>query len=241
MNPYCILTLSKFSDQFQRLINNLYETCPKLSKESIYVVDDGLTESVKIQWPVHYTPGKIPFIFARNFNLGIQQIPPGHDVFFIGDDAVLLTKNGIDKLAGIAYQHPRIGMTAPVISGSVGNYFQQFGVLQKPTLREELQLLPGYNPSLIFIAVYIKRELIDQVGPIPESLVGYGFEDNYFSMKLEKLGYTWAIDPSIIVYHGWGPYSAASSYLRSGQDPTELMEINRKIYKKIQEEAEGSL
>lgn len=236
MNSFCILTLSKYGDQFERLIKTLFETHPDLKLDQIYVVDDGLDESIKEKWKVHYIQGEKPFIFARNFNLGIKNIPSHLDVFFIGDDVMPLTVNAIDLLAKTVYSRKELGMAAPVVCGSVGNFYQQFGALQKPTTREELQTLPAYNSTLIFIAVYLKRELIDKVGPIPESLVGYGFEDNYYSLIMGRQGYTWLIDPTVLVYHGWGKYPAASSYLRSGQNPTELMEINRQIFKKISED-----
>lgn len=233
MNPFCILTLSKFGDQFNRLMKTLFETHPNLKPEQVYVVDDGLDSSVKEKWPVHYIEGKKPFIFARNFNIGINHIPLNLDVFFIGDDVMPLTVNAVECLAQAVYKRTDFGMAAPAVCGSVGNFYQQFGALQHPTTREELQTLPAYNSALIFIAVYIKRELIDKVGPIPETLVGYGYEDNYYSLMMEKKGYTWLIDPTVLVYHGWGQFPAASSYLRSGQNPTELMKINRQIFKKI--------
>ncbi len=90
----------------------------------------------------------------------------------------------------------------------------------------------------MFVAVYLKRELIDVVGDISESLVGYGFEDNFYSMQMEKFNFTWIIDPSVVVFHGWGEYPAGSSYYRSGLDPREMIEVNRKIFKKISEDAD---
>ncbi|MBA3237988.1 MAG: hypothetical protein H0T62_06510 [Parachlamydiaceae bacterium] len=95
-----------------------------------------------------------------------------------------------------------------------------------------------FPPTLMFVAVYLKRELIDVVGDISESLVGYGFEDNFYSMQMEKFNFTWIIDPSVVVFHGWGEYPAGSSYYRSGLDPREMIEVNRKIFKKISEDAD---
>ena len=237
MKKYSILTLSKFHDQLERLLNSTLAAQPNISLDDIYVVDDGLPEEFKEKWRgVNFIQGEQPFIFARNFNIGIKAIPIDRDLFFIGDDAMLLTQNGIDRLSEAAYSNSKVGMVAPSVFGAVGNFYQKFGVLQNPTCREELCGLKFYHSALIFIAVYLKRELIGVVGDIPESLVGYGFEDNYYAMQMEKCHYTWMIDPSVTVFHGWGEHRAGSSFHRSGLNPVEMMEVNQKIFKKICED-----
>lgn len=237
MKKYSILTLSKFDDQLDRLLKSTLAAQPNISREDIYVVDDGLPESFKEKWNgVHFIPGERPFIFARNFNIGAKAIPLDRDLFFIGDDAMLLTPKGVDCLSEVAYSNSNIGMVGTSIVGAVGNFYQKFGVLTNPTSREELCHREFYNSALIFIAIYLKRELINIVGDIPESLVGYGFEDNYYSMQMERNHYTWMIDPSVVVFHGWGDHAAGSSFYRSGLNPLEMMEVNRKIFKEISEE-----
>ncbi|MBA3237983.1 MAG: hypothetical protein H0T62_06485 [Parachlamydiaceae bacterium] len=239
MKKYSILTLSRFHDQLERLIKSILVAQPDISLNDIYVVDDGLPDDFKEKWKgINYILGEQPFIFARNFNIGLKSIPIDRDLFFIGDDAVLLTLKGIDRLAETAYNNSKIGMAGTSVNGAVGNYYQKFGVLQHPTTREELRKLDYYHPTLMFVAVYLKRELIDVVGDIPESLVGYGFEDNYYSLQMAKLNYTWIIDPTVVVFHGWGEYSAGSSFYRRGLNPVEMIEVNRKIFKEISEDAD---
>lgn len=233
MNEYCFLTLSKFEDHLERLLTTTRVAQPKLRLRDIYVVDDGLSDSIKKRWKVNYIEGKKPFSFSKNLNVGLAAVPKGKDVFFIGDDGVVVTKNGINLLAKAAYSDSTLGMTGPVVVGGTNNPYQKFGVLYKPTRRSELEGKPNYQQCMIFIAVYIKREVIDKVGLIPETLSGYGYEDDYFTSKMIKAGYDWLLDPEVVVLHGWENYGSSASFRRSGHDVEKLLEHNRKIYEEL--------
>lgn len=233
MKSYSVLTLSRFSDHLDRCLSSIFVMQPNLALKDIYVVDDGLSPEIKERWKVNYIEGQKPFIFARNFNIGIQSTPKDQDVFFLGDDGTLLTPNGIDQLSARVQKMPHIGLISPVILGPVKNFFQIQGILNEFVTSKDLAGLPGYCPTIIFIAVYIKRIALDSVGNIPENLTGYGFEDDYFSTKMREFNLDWCIDPEIVVKHGYGKYPAASSYHRAGMDPEKMMEINRKIYEDL--------
>lgn len=233
MSKYCLLTLSKFHDQLNRMLGSIKLCQPDLSLEDIYVVDDGLDPSIRDIWKVNYAQGRKPFCFARNFNEGINVIPKDKDVFFLGDDVVLTTPGGIDILSDLVHSSEVAGMAGPVIVGGVKNVYQRSGILTKTTWRQELENKPGYEPTLMFVAVYIKREVINKVPPLPDRLIGYGYEDDYFTRRMRQLGYDWLIEPKVVVLHGWDEYGAASSYLRSGQDVGKLIKLNKQIYRNI--------
>lgn len=233
MSGYCVLTLSKFDDHLDRLLDSFSKMQPNLSLSDIYVVDDGLSTTIKEKWKVHYVEGRKPFSFASNFNIGIKAIPQDKDVFLIGDDVLLGTLDGIEILAKDVYGIENIAMASPVIIGGVKNPYQRAGFLNRLALREELVNLPGYIRTLIFVAVYLKREFIEKAGAIPEELTGYGYEDDYYSKRMLDLRYEWVIDPNVLVIHGWGEHTSATSYHRSGLDPKALMQQNREIYEKL--------
>lgn len=233
MKTYCILTLSKYPDHLDRCLSSIFIAQPELSLNDIYVVDDGLPKETKTRWKVNYIEGKKPFFFARNFNIGLDQTPHDKDVFFIGDDGTLMTVGGIDHLARTASKYPNVGLISPSITGQVKNFFQTEGVLTKFTLNKEIEGIPGYLPTVVFYAVFLTRKAINAVGPIPETFSGYGYEDDYFCQKMIRHGLDWAIDPSILIRHGFGKYKAASSYHRAGMDPIKLQEINRKVYEDL--------
>lgn len=233
MKSYCVLTLSRYPDHLDRCLSSIFIVQPKLSLNDVYVVDDDLPVSIKERWKVNYLEGKKPFFFARNFNIGLQNTPKDKDVFFIGDDGMLMTVNGIDRLAYIANQFPDIGAIVPCISGKVKNEHQMEGMLNQFYKRQDLEELPGYRPSIVFYAVYLTRKAIESVGLIPEELNGYGYEDDYFCKKMKKHGFDWGIEPAVLVRHGFGKYKYASSYLRAGLDPIKLQEINRKVYDEL--------
>ena len=234
MHKYCFLTLSKFGDQLERLLSTTLVAQPNLSLGDIYVVDDGLSETTKTRWNVNYISGEKPFSFARNFNKGVAALPKDRDVFYMGDDAYIMTTHGIDLLAKAAYADAAIGMTGPVVIGFTCNYYQTFGVLFNPTVRKALVGEMAYVETMMFIAVYIKREIIEKVGPIPESFTGYGYEDNYFTSKMIKAGYDWLLDPEVVAYHGWENFHSSASFLRSGHNIEEMSIHNRKIFQDLQ-------
>lgn len=233
MKPYCVLTLSKYPDHLDRCISSLLIAQPNLSLDDIYVVDDGLPEASRKRWKVHYILGEKPFFFARNFNIGMRFTPKNKDVFYIGDDGALITQGGIDRLATISQTWDHIGIISPAITGPVKNFYQSEGVLDRVMPGKSLENLDSFCPTVVFVAVYLKRSVADAVGPIPEELNGYGYEDDYFCAKMLSLGFDWAIDPAVIIRHGIGKYRSASTYQREGLDPAKMMIENRKIYNQL--------
>ncbi len=219
MNRYCVLILSTSDKQLDHLLTSLVEAQPDLQMSQIFVVDNGIEAAIKIKWAVNYCKGDDNFVFAKSFNIGINTIPSDFDIFFVCDQGVMLTKGGIEQLRSAAYSGTGIGMAGPALAGKTGdsyNTYQAIGELYAATRCRDLELKEAYNPSLIFLAVYLKRELINKVVPIPENIVTYGYEDQYFCNKAIEFGYDWIINPDVIMaFPEWEGFYAAPTYYSS--------------------------
>ena len=212
MRPYSILTISKNGKQLDRCLTSLLVSQPKLQLTDIYVVDDGLDEANKKKWAVNYIKGNGSF--THKLNLGLASIPKDKDLFFLSDGSIILTKKCIEILSSVVYQDPEIGMIAPVIEGLVDNSYQVLGKLYKPTKRSELKCREGFNPTLNFIAVFIKNEVLHKIGPIPENLISSSYEDSYFCSRMADAGYEWMIYPDAAIFHEWEGFNASATYDR---------------------------
>src|SRR5579859_2307756 len=97
---------------------------PDLAAGRIIVVDDGARTGAEPILPgVRWIPGKKPFVFARNANLGIRAADT--DVILLNDDACLVTPRGFTQLAEQARSRAKLGALSAGIRGIAGNGNQQ--------------------------------------------------------------------------------------------------------------------
>lgn len=148
--------------------------------------------------------GISPFVFARNVNLGIraafgQPVPnhpgvvgaPFDGVVLLNDDALLQTPGGFSLLARAAAEHPEYGLIASTCN-NVGNVNQH---PQGKGLRDEPRMV-------CFVCVYIPRATIEKVGLLDERFVGYGMDDDDYSLRVRKAGLKIGIHDGCYVDHG---------------------------------------
>jgi GT2 family glycosyltransferase len=141
--------------------------------------------------PALCTRGAKPFIFARNVNIGIKACPDADGYVILNDDAILQTPGGFSLLAQAAKDNPEYGIIAAT-TNNVGNPNQQpRGV----GLREELRMV-------CFVAVYIPRTTIEKVGLLDERFVGYGMDDDDYSLRVRNAGLKIGIHDGCYVDHG---------------------------------------
>jgi GT2 family glycosyltransferase len=123
-----------------------------------------------------------------------------NDVLLSGDD-VRFTSPFISRMQEIAYSDPKIGFVVPELGG-----------------------------QSCFVCAYIKRELIDIVGPMDERFTGYGADDNDYYRRFESFGYRTQPTTDIVCTHEGG-----TSFYRREKEPNqpsvgELNERNWKLY-----------
>ena len=157
----------------------------------IIVVEDGSrAEAEDHIASVHWVTGQKPFIFARNVNLGILECTD--DIFLLGDDAQLVSTDGLTGLSDEVNHHPEVGVCSAGILGTVNNPNQH--AVCPPSLRYE-------DHSLAFVGVFIPRHVIDRVGLLDERFVGYGFDDDDYCRRVRESGLRLAIWDGCILDH----------------------------------------
>lgn len=167
-------------------------TCP------IVIIDDGVGDQGLDQAaffePISAIPGRKPFVFARNCNLGIRDaMEAGHDgVVLCNDDCLLESPGGFSLLDQCCKTDPTIGLI-----GATTNLTGQ--PLQIRQAQEDvlgcrdgsegpMALWPVSNrafglrvvPHIAFVAVYIPRTSIETIGMLDEDFnQDYGCEDRW--------------------------------------------------------------
>ena len=155
---YSIIIPSNVASKLRKCVKHLFQHTPTLLPSQIIVVDDGALRD----WnylsdpPVRWVDGEKPFVYARNVNLGLRELPPDDDVIIMGDDVRMFTS--LDLLAETA-RRPRVGIVSPAIIGVVGNPHQE---------RKTQNIVRESPLQLCFVCVYIPRPVLDNVGRLDE-------------------------------------------------------------------------
>lgn len=160
---------------------------------AILIVDDGVDPDAVVgkPWgPCAFLPGKKPFVFARNVNIGINAAAED-DVVVLNDDALLRTPGGFSLLQREAQLHPEFGIIAASASntGNVNQRPRGIGLRTDPRM-------------VCFVAVLIPRRTIDAVSLLDERFTGYGFEDDDYCLRVRRAGLKIGIHDGCYVDHG---------------------------------------
>lgn len=164
--------------------------------------------------------GLRPFVFSRAVN-ECMDLSPDRDVIVMNDDAVLQTIGGLEKLHYESTIHPEFGIVSSSIFGFVGNPEQSH---RPVSITHPIRIVTLH--TVVFICVHIRREVINQLGPMEERLIHYGWEDNLYCLQARAAGYKLGIFDGCIVEHG----SLPSTYRKSG---TVDLDANWKIFESI--------
>lgn len=212
--PFDVVVLSANPENARRCVTAVLANEPSLNPSQIIVVDDGAGKDKSGPMAnVRWVKGKKPFNFARNANIGIAASQ--RDVILLNDDALLETEAGFTSLSA---RNDGQHIVSAAVKGVVGNPNQRPG---RRGLRYE-------HLVLCFVCVHIPRDVLNAVGPLDETFVGYGFEDNDYCDRARDAGYHLAILDDCVVAHG----DDSRSSFRSAPDFLTLFEQNKSIYEK---------
>lgn len=182
----------------------------------IIVIDDGLGEwSIDATWPdVEVIPGKKPFCFARNCNLGIQ-LAAGDDIVLLNDDALVKTRHGLSLLQSEAEEHPEFGVIASTTNVAGNPHQFPAGVGLRETDR-----------ALAFVCVLLPRRTIAEIGLMDERFGGltrdgrviYGYCDTDMCRRIRMAKLKIGIHDGCFVDHE----SLHSSFRGSPRAPGDI-------------------
>src|SRR6266446_2491732 len=164
------------------------------SSASVIVLDNGISAKLKAGVPtVRFVPVPAdPFVFSRAYNLGVAAAPEEHDIVSLGDDVEILTPRWLDRLEML-----------------LSNWPEGYGAitLEEERTREARIGLGGpYTGGLYELpdvalgaGLVIPRNVLAQIGPWEEGLVGYGFDDFDYGLRLFHSGYRLGLSDAVVI------------------------------------------
>lgn len=228
MNAASIVILSKNPGNLKACLAHLATNAPGLR---VIVVSDGIpaADLKELGGIDRVVQGIQPFVFARNANLGVDAAG-SDDVILLNDDALLKTAGGFLYLSEIAQSEPgaRYGVISALISyGGACAPDQCRGAYR---YSNEIGLRETRHHMLAFVAVYIRREILDQVGRLDESFIGYGYDDDDYCMRVKFSGWRLGVFDGCYVEHGYQTTGLPSSFRDRGNAGPPKLDQNRKIF-----------
>jgi len=221
---WTVVIPSADAENLRCALEAIVRTHPQADPRRIIVVDDGACAQGGDRFRgdhwfggVRWIDGVKPFVFARNVNRGIAASPESHVFIIMGDDVEPLTIGAFDVLAQHLSDKVSCGIVSPGVLGVIGNERQRFTT--RATLIDEPQ-------KLAFVCVAISRRVWERVGVLDERFVGYGCEDDDYSWRTRRAGYSLSILPSIAVRHD----GTLPSTFRSRPDQQLLFQYNRELF-----------
>jgi GT2 family glycosyltransferase len=205
-DPYVIVIPNKYEDVIQPFFTSLSRFRSKPPK--ILIVADGHNRSYGFN--VITAPGN--FIFSKSANLGIKYTEP-YDVILMNDDVRLLQLGTFDSLFKAAYSDPSIGILSPLIDGGCGNSYMSSSKTHELWFGHKSHIMYRVGSGhdyISFVCVYLKRQMLNQIGLMDENFSEYGKDDADMNIRATKADWKVAITDSVTVRHGEG----GSKYIR---------------------------
>jgi len=162
------------------------------SVASVIVLDNGLTEGVRAQWPqARYlpVPGD-PFVAAQAFNIGFAAVPE-HDVVVLGDDVEILTSNWLQAIRQLFDSWP---MAYGLLSFAETTTPGVYGRMPPPLSPIEMPTVATGS------GIAMPRRILKEIGPWDETLIGYGFDDFDYGLRLLHAGYLLGVAGDVMLH-----------------------------------------
>lgn len=197
---YSVLIPNRYDDIIRPLLESIERNEPD-PKPNILIIADN--HSRRYGYNTIRVDGE-DFSFAKNVNIGIQQVYP-NDVILLNDD-IRLIMPVFRELRAIMERHPKIGILSPLIDGGVGNKKQSAEhVLTRPDPPGELTYIPCTADDFIcFPMVYLRGKMLSDIGLMDEEFRFYGRDDADMCIRAVKAGWKAAVYNRVVVMHGIG-------------------------------------
>lgn len=180
------------------------------SSGRVLVADNGITEPVRKRWPqVKFLELAKPFVFAKAINLCASGADQTADLLVLNDDTEIITPAWLTALEStLAHETSKeYGLLSLTVTGGVGNPEQKVKPADSALIKEAAK-------TIKFVAAAIRRKTWEQVGPLDERFVDYGFDDDDYSLRVKMSGWKTGVTQAVIVKHGAVGFPQSSTYLR---------------------------
>lgn len=203
-------SIRDFSDKFTVVIPNKYPDVIKPLLDSINryqshpidicIIADGHDNTYGFR-SIPYD--KDQFIFSHAANLGFNSSTK--DIILINDDVRITAIDFFERLSSLAYSDSSIGILSPLIDGGCGNLYM-FSSLVDQLWDDTVIMHRPCTPYdyISFACVYIKRDLINSIGPMDEGFIDYGKDDTDYCIRAHNAGWKCSIVRELCAIHGIG-------------------------------------
>lgn len=180
----------------------------------VMVVDNGSTDGTlpylrQLAWITLVENGR-NLGFVKGNNVGIQVAPPDHDILLLNNDTLIRQDEWLDEIQRVAYSAEDVGIVGcRMVLGDgrllhAGAYMpqdsfwgQQIGSLEKDVnqyaLDREVTAVTG-------ACFYIKRAVINAIGPLNEAFFSY-FEDTDYCLQAARAGFRTMCAGNVTIVH----------------------------------------
>lgn len=180
----------------------------------VMVVDNGSTDGTlpylrQLAWITLVENGR-NLGFVKGNNVGIQAAPPDHDILLLNNDTLIRQDEWLDEIQRVAYSAEDVGIVGcRMVLGDgrllhAGAYMpqdsfwgQQIGSLEKDVnqyaLDREVTAVTG-------ACFYIKRAVINAIGPLDEAFFSY-FEDTDYCLQAARAGFRTMCAGNVTIVH----------------------------------------
>ncbi|NHM29960.1 glycosyltransferase [Neobacillus terrae] len=203
-----ILTYNKL-DFTKQCIESIRKHTAKEDYELI-IVDNHSTDET-IEWL--HTQENIKCVFnednvgfPKGCNQGIE-IAKGNNILLLNND-VIVTKGWLTNLVKALYSNPLVGAVGPVTNSAA--YYSTIGVSYN-SLDGMHEFAEKFNQpdsskwetrlKLIGFCMLIKKEAVDTIGMLDEQFSPGNFEDDDYSIRLRKAGYSLLLCKDTFIHH----------------------------------------
>jgi len=176
----------------------------------IIVVDnhsvDGTVEWLKDQEDIKYITNWENFGYPIGCNQGIK-IATGDNILLLNNDTIV-THNWLDNLIQCLYSADDIGAVGPVTNHA--SYYQSIPTNYQ-NIEQMHEFAKNYNISdkskwderikLVGFCILIKREVVEQVGPLDELFTPGNYEDDDYSFRILQAGYKLMLCKDTFIHH----------------------------------------
>lgn len=199
-------------DLTRRCLDSLRTT--DLTDAEVLVVDNGSTDETPrelLAYPwLRVLRNAENLGFVRGNKVGIAAADPTSDVVLLNNDVEFPQEDWLQRLRACAEAEPSAGIVGcrlRLADGRLlhaGTYIlpetmwgQQLGSLEK-----DIGQYPGARPveGIVFACAYIKREVLDVIGPLSEDFQSY-FEDTDYCLRAASAGFRTLVCGDVTLVH----------------------------------------
>ena len=186
----------------QECLLSLRNNTPLGGECRVFVVDNGSTDGTVeflegLDW-IMLIRNDRNLGFVRGNNIGIRAAPADSDIVLLNNDVVITQRDWLEQMQSVAYSAPDVGLVGCRLLMPNGRLLHAGTFMPTDTfwgqqIGSNEKDINQFNTDrevegVVAACVYIKREVIERIGPLNEAYFSY-FEDTDYCLSARQAGY----------------------------------------------------